>query len=93
MPLSPSFKIAAICDSVNLDFLIVSPLAGESMIPCVWGGGVYKADSLALTDRSTTVTLTVPIERDATDFLSSHPKSYYPSIAVSSSKLAGLVIC
>src|ERR1700722_3229748 len=29
---SPSFKIATICDSVNLDFLMTSPVPGESTI-------------------------------------------------------------
>ena len=31
-PASPSFKIATICDSVNLDFLMTSPVPGESTI-------------------------------------------------------------
>jgi len=31
-PASPSFKIATICDSVNLDFLMTCPVSGESTI-------------------------------------------------------------
>src|ERR1700740_1569164 len=31
-PASPSFNIATICDSVNLDFLMTSPVPGESTI-------------------------------------------------------------
>src|ERR1700740_27902 len=31
-PASPSFKITTICDSVNLDFLMTSPVPGESTI-------------------------------------------------------------
>lgn len=39
-PASPSFKIDTICDSVNLDFFMSSPvMQGESIIHCVRGGG------------------------------------------------------
>ena len=41
-PASPSFKIATICDSVNLDFFISSPVSPrESIINCVRDGGAY----------------------------------------------------
>ena len=41
-PASPSFKIDTICDSVNLDFFMASPvMPGESFIHCVRGGEAY----------------------------------------------------
>jgi hypothetical protein len=46
-PASSSFGISKICASVNLDFLIASPLfAGESIIPCVRDGEAYVTPDL-----------------------------------------------
>src|SRR5580704_1373456 len=45
-PASPSFKIATICDSVNLDFLMTSPVPRESTV-CLESepGGAYDFDT------------------------------------------------
>lgn len=43
MPPSPSFRIATICDSVNLDFFISSPvLCGSPTFLCSQGGRAYE---------------------------------------------------
>jgi hypothetical protein len=40
---SPSFKIDTVCDSVNLDFFMTSPMMpGESIIPCVRDRGSLR---------------------------------------------------
>jgi hypothetical protein len=60
MPASPSYKIATIWDSVNLDFLMTSPVPGESIIHCVRNGGAYGGLSKGLVRWC----LAVPIEPD-----------------------------
>src|SRR5689334_13451714 len=45
-PASPSFRISTICDSVNLDFFIGSPVRRESTNACVRGRGAYEGTDL-----------------------------------------------
>src|SRR6476646_7369838 len=40
-----SFKIATICDSLNLDFLMTCPVSGEPTITCIRAGRAYDFDT------------------------------------------------